>query len=48
LESGNKLGLAYQYQNNGTADIAADNVTLQPTGSYEDNRIHFVTLSYRH
>ncbi|MEZ9721986.1 OmpP1/FadL family transporter [Vibrio splendidus] len=48
LESGNKLGLAYQYQNNGTADITAANVTLQPTGSYEDNRVHFVTLSYRH
>ncbi|MCW8332175.1 outer membrane protein transport protein [Photobacterium sp. SDRW27] len=48
LESGNKLGLAYQYQNNGTADISANNGLLQPTGSYEDNRIHFVTVSYRH
>ncbi len=48
LDSGNKLGLAYQYQDNGPANITADNGTLQPIGSYEDNRIHFVTLSYRH
>ncbi len=48
LDSGNQLGLAYQYQNNGAADISADNELLQPTGSYENNRIHFVTVSYRH
>lgn len=48
LASGNQLGIAYQYQNNGTADISADNGLLQPTGDYENNRIHFVTISYRH
>lgn len=48
LSSGKQLGVAYQYQNNGTAAISADNGLLQPTGDYEDNRIHFVTVSYRH
>lgn len=48
LGSGHQLGLAYQYQNNGVAEISANNGIVQPTGQYSDNRIHFLTTSYRY
>lgn len=48
LDSGRQLGLAYQYQNNGEAEINAGNGIIQPTGDYTDNRIHFLTMSYRY
>nr|WP_306416371.1 MULTISPECIES: outer membrane protein transport protein [unclassified Vibrio] len=48
LDSGRQLGVAYQYQNNGEAEINADNGIIQPTGDYSDNRIHFLTISYRY
>lgn len=42
------LGLSYQYQDLGKAEIDANSGLFQPTGSYSTNRVHFITLSLRH
>ncbi|MEZ9898714.1 OmpP1/FadL family transporter, partial [Vibrio breoganii] len=42
------LGLSYQYQNLGDGEIDANSGLFQPTGSYDTNRVHFVTLSLRY
>ncbi|RTR31645.1 OmpP1/FadL family transporter [Shewanella atlantica] len=48
LASGAKLGIAYQYQNLGDAEIASQGrELLRPSGEYSENRVHFITLSYQ-
>ncbi len=46
LDSGSVLGIAYQYQSLGDAEIDGDVYNpIQPEGYYSDNRIHFVSVS---
>lgn len=48
VSSGLYLGLSYQYQDLGKAEIDANSGLFQPTGRYSTNRVHFITLSLRH
>ncbi|MCL9774801.1 OmpP1/FadL family transporter [Vibrio methylphosphonaticus] len=42
------LGLSYQYQNLGDGEIDANSGLFQPSGRYDTNRVHFITLSLRY
>lgn len=47
--NGHRIGLAYQYRDMGTADVAYDNgVPVLPnfSGSIKENRLHILSLSY--
>lgn len=49
LKSGSKIGIAYQFQHLGDGAIDSEALEfLRANGAYSENRVHFITFSYRY